>query len=141
MIDREIDGLELKIKELKRQRGPLEELALEEMAASRMERGVPAGSRSWRVEWEHSFSVSKDRLPKVMEALKAEGALELLLTVNTATLKKWLKEKAEEAGTDARQPFSSGTAFDGLVGEFVRPVLRHLTTRRGGDAEATEQAF
>lgn len=139
-IDREVDGLELKIKELKRQREPLESLALEEMAAARMERGVPAGGRSWRVEWEHSFSVAKDRLPQVMDALRDAGALDALLTVNTTTLKSWLKDRAKEAGTDARQPFTSGTAFDGLVGEYVRPVLRHVSVA-GRRAEATPAPF
>lgn len=139
-IDREIDGLEMRIKELKKQRDPLESLALEEMAAARMERGVPAGGRSWRVEWEHSLSVAKDRLPQVMDALRDAGALDALLTVNTTTLKSWLKDRAKEAGTDARQPFTAGTPFDGLVGEYVRPVLRHVTVP-GRKAEATEAAF
>lgn len=139
-IDREIDALELQIKELKKRREPLESLALEEMSAARMERGVPAGCRSWRIEWEHSMSVAKDCLPQVMDALRSEGALDALLTVNTTTLKSWLKDRAKEAGTDARQPFTAGTAFEGLVGEYVRPVLRHTTVRRGG-SEAAESPF
>lgn len=109
------------------------------MSAARMERGVPAGCRSWRIEWEHSFNLPKDRQTAVMDALRAEGALEPLLSVNTIQLKSWLKDRAKEAGKDARQPFTEGTAFDGIVGEFVRPVLRHTTVRRGG--EATESAF
>lgn len=137
-IDSEIDALEMKVKELKKLREPLESLALEEMAAARMERGVPAGARTWRVEWEHSFSVAKDRLPQVMDVLRAEGALDALLTVNTSTLKAWLKDRAKDAGKDARTPFAEGTPFDGIVGEFVRPVLRHTTVAgRKPAAEAT----
>lgn len=86
------------------------------------------------------MSVAKDCLPQVMDALRSEGALDALLTVNTTTLKSWLKDRAKEAGTDARQPFTAGTAFEGLVGEYVRPVLRHTTVRRGG-SEATESPF
>lgn len=137
-IDLQVGELESRIAELKKQRGSLESLALEEMAAARMDRGVPAGGRSWRVEWEHSMSVAKDCLPQVMDALRAEGALDALLTVNTTTLKSWLKDRAKEAGRDARQPFTAGTALDGLVGEYVRPVLRHTAVRR---AEATGNPF
>jgi hypothetical protein len=139
-IDREIDALGLQIKELNKRRDSLEAVALEEMAAARMERGVPAGCRSWRIEWEHSFNLAKDRQAAVMDVLRAEGALEPLLSVNTSQLKSVLKDRAREAGKDARQPFTAGTAFDGLIGEFVRPVLRHTTVRRGG-SDATGAPF
>ena len=135
-IDTQIGELESQIKRLKDQREPLESLALEEMSAARMERGVPAGRRSWRIEWEHSFSVAKDRQAAVMEALRQEGVLDALLSVNTTSLKSWLKDRAKEAGTDARQPFSAGTPFEGIVGEYVRPKLRHTTVRRGEETSA-----
>lgn len=140
-IDREIDGLEAQIKDKKKTRDALESVALEEMAAARMERGVPAGGRSWRVEWEHSISVSRDRQTAVMDALRAEGALDALLGVNTTQLKGWLKDKAKAAGKDARTPFTAGTPLDGVIGEFVRPVLRHVTVRRGENATGAESAF
>lgn len=136
-IDREIDGLELQIKERKKVRESLEALALEEMAAARMERGVPAGGRSWRVEWEHSVSLPKDRQEQVMDVLREEGVLDALLTVNTSTLKAFLKDKHKEAGKDARQPFCAGTPLEGLVSEYVRPVLRHVTVA-GRRADATQ---
>ena len=139
-LDREIKSFEAKIDELKETRSALESIAIEEMAAARMVRGVPAGGRTWRVEWEHSMSVAKDRLPQVMDALRAEGVLDALLTVNTTTLKSWLKDRAKEAGKDARQPFTSGTAFESLVGEYVRPKLM-FTSVPSRAAEATQSAF
>lgn len=138
-IDAEIDGLESQIKDLKKRRDSLEALALEEMAASRMERGVPAGARSWRIEWEHSVSLPKDRQREVMDVLRSEGVnVDSLLTLNTATLKGVLKDRHKEAGKDARLPFCAGTPLDGLVSEYVRPVLRHVTVAsRKAAAEAT----
>jgi hypothetical protein len=62
-----------------------------------------------------------------MEAAKKAGCLAQLTSVNTARLKAVLKEQAKEAGRDASQPWSAGTPFEGLVGEFVQPKLRHVT--------------
>lgn len=140
-IDRDIDALERQIKDHKKLRDTLEAVALEEMAAARMERGVPAAGRSWRVEYEHSLSVVKDRQAAVMDALRAEGVLDALLSVNTSQLKSWLKDKAKAAGKDARAAFTEGTPFAGLVSEYVRPVLRHLTVRRGEKATDGESPF
>lgn len=133
-IDAEVGELESQIKRLKEQRGSLESLALEEMSASRMTRGVPAGRRSWRIEWDHSLTVTKDRQKAVMDALRQEGVLDALLSVSTTSLKSWLKDRAKEAGKDARLPFSAGTAFEGLVDEYVRPKLYHTTVRRAEEA-------
>lgn len=136
-IDAQIDTLETQIKRLKEQRGSLESLALEEMSASRMTRGVPAGRRSWRIEWDHSFTVTKDSQKAVMDALRQEGVLDALLSVSTTSLKSWLKDRAKEAGKDTRLPFSAGTAFEGLVDEYVRPKLYHTTVRRGEETSAS----
>lgn len=140
-IDREVDSLESQIEELKKRRRSLESIALEEMSAARMERGVPAGCRTWRVEWKHEMSLPKDRQREVMEALKREGALDDLLTVNTTTFKSFLSDRHKAAGKDARLPFSVGTPFEGLVSEHVHPVLRHTTVPSRKADEATEAAF
>lgn len=137
-IDREIDALEVQINERQKVRRSLEAIALEEMSAARMERGVPAGARTWRVEWEHSVSLPKDRQAQVMDALRKEGVnVDLLLTLNTSTLKGVLKDRHKEAGKDVRLPFCAGTPLEGLVSEFVRPVLRHVTVA-SRKAEATQ---
>lgn len=135
-IDSQIDGVEESLKELKRKRAKLEELALEEMTAARMERGVPAGARTWRIQWEHSMSVKKDRLDDVMAALKGEGVLEGMLDVSTAKVKSWLTERATKEQRDARGSYVDNTPLAGMVSEFVRPVLRHVTvSSRKADAE------
>lgn len=125
-IDREIDAAELKVKELKKRREALAEVAVEEMTAGRLD-GVRVAGRSWRVEWEHSVSATADRQDDVLAAARAAGMEAQLVGVNTARLKSLLKEMSKAAGKDARQPWADGTPFAGLVSEFVRPVLRHLT--------------
>jgi hypothetical protein len=129
-IDREIDTAELTVKELKKKRDRLAELAVEEMTAGRLD-GVRVAGRSWRVEWEHSISATADNKDAVLAAVRAAGMESQLLGVNTSQLKTVLKEMHKAAGKDARQPWADGTPFAGLVSEYVRPVLRHLTVGGG----------
>ena len=125
-IDGKIKALEAEIKELGKRRDALAALAVEEMAAGRLD-GVRAAGRSWRIEWEHSVSATAANTDDVLAAARAVGKGDTLLSVNTSRLKSLLKELAAAAGKDARQPWAEGTAFAGLVSEYVRPVLRHLT--------------
>jgi len=125
-IDRVIDAAEMKVKELKKKRTALEAVAVEEMAAGRLD-GVRVAGRSWRIEWEHSCSASGDRQDDIIAAAKKMGRGDELISVSTTRLKSLLKELAKEAGRDPKQPWADGTPFAGLVSEYVRPVLRHLT--------------
>lgn len=125
-IDREIDAAEMKVKELKKRRESLAAVAVEEMTAGRLE-GVRVAGRSWRVEWDHSVSATAERQDAVLAAARAAGMENQLVGVNTARLKSLLKELSKAAGKDASAPWAEGTPFEGLVSEFVRPVLRHLT--------------
>lgn len=125
-IDSKLVELNDQIDTLKARREHLEQLALEEFQTQRLD-GVRVAGRSWRVEWTHSCSVPEARKEAVMEAARQAGLLDAVTQVNTARLKSLLKEMANEAGTDARSPWSQGTVFEGLVGEFVQPKLRHLT--------------
>lgn len=125
-LDRQIKELDAQAETLKKRRTHLEKLAVEEMQTQRLD-GVRVAGRSWRVEWEHSCSVTEATKEAVMEAAKKAGCLAQLTSVNTARLKAVLKEQAKEAGRDASQPWSAGTPFEGLVGEFVQPKLRHVT--------------
>ena len=127
-IDKEVAALNDAIDKLKERRGKLEEIAIEEMTTGRLD-GVKAAGRSWRIEWTHSFSAPEARKEQVMEAARRAGLLDEVTAVNTARLKALLVEQGKAAGKDARQPYSIGTEFEGLVGEFVRPTLRHLTVR------------
>jgi len=129
-IDREIDTAELKVKELKKRRDKLAEMAVEEMTAGRLD-GVRVAGRSWRVEWEHSISATADNKDAVLAAVRAAGMEAQLIGVNTSQLKGVLKEMSKAAGRDAREPWAQGTPFAGIVSEYVRPVLRHLTVGGG----------
>jgi hypothetical protein len=125
-IDREIDVAELVVKELKKRRESLAEIAVEEMTAGRLD-GVRVAGRSWRVEWDHSVSATAENKDAVLAAARAAGMEKQLIGVNTSQLKSVLKEMHKAAGKDAREPWADGTAFAGLVSEYIRPVLRHVT--------------
>jgi len=125
-IDTKVKALEAEIKDLGKRRDALAALAVEEMAAGRLD-GVRAAGRSWRIEWEPSVSATASSTDAVLAAARTVGKGDTLLSVNTSRLKSLLKELATEAGRDARQPWAEGTPFAGLVSEYVRPVLRHLT--------------
>jgi predicted AAA+ superfamily ATPase len=127
-IDSVIDRLEDELKAAKGRREQLESVALEEMQNQRLD-GVKAAGRSWRIEWFHSISAPEARKEAVMEAARRAGLLDAVTTVNTARLKALLVEKAREAGRDASLPYSVGTEFEGLVGEYVAPRLRHVKVR------------
>jgi hypothetical protein len=126
-IDRQIGVAEMEIKELKKRRDALSELAVEELLAGKLD-GVRVAGRSWRIEWEHSVSATGEKQDAILAAARDAGLEEQLVSVNTARLKALLKEMAKESGRDARQPWADGTPFAGIVSEYVRPVLRHLTT-------------
>jgi hypothetical protein len=125
-IDREIDVAELTVKELKKRREALAEIAVEEMTAGRLD-GVRVAGRSWRVEWDHSVSATAEKQDAILAAARGAGMEAQLVGVNTTRLKSLLKEMSKAAGKDARQPWAEGTPFAGIVSEYVRPVLRHVT--------------
>ena len=127
-LDKAMAELNDRIDELKKRRDHLERIAIEEMTTQRLD-GVKAAGRNWRIEWTHSFSAPEARKEQVMEAARSAGLLEAVTQINTARLKALLTERAKEAGRDASQPYSDGTEFEGLVGEFVAPKLRHLTVK------------
>lgn len=139
-IDKQIDEAEAVAKGLKQRRGTLEKIAIEAMAAARMEKGVPAGARTWRVQWEHRMSVNKDRVDALRDILAAEGRLEDMLDVSTAKVKSLLIEKATARKANPKESYVTGTPYEGVVSEFVEPVLRHLTVPSRA-AAASEGAF
>lgn len=125
-IDRDIDLAEMRVKELKKRRDALANVAVEEMTGGRLD-GVRVAGRSWRVEWEHRVSASGEHQDEVLEAARKAGLAKGLVSVNTSRLKTLLKELAKDAGRDPREPWAEGTPFAGIVSEYVQPVLRHLT--------------
>lgn len=125
-LDAQLRELGSQVDRLKERREYIEKIAVEEMQTQRLD-GVRVAGRSWRIEWAHSFSAPEARKEAVMDAARRAGLLDEVTTVNTSRLKALLVEQGKKAGRDASLPYSDGTEFQGLVGEFVRPVLRHLT--------------
>jgi hypothetical protein len=125
-IDREIDEVELTVKTLKKRRESLANIAVEEMTAGRLD-GVRVAGRSWRVEWDHSVSATAEKQDAILAAAREAGIEAQLVGVNTTRLKSLLKEMSKAAGRDARDPWADNTPFAGIVSEFIRPVLRHVT--------------
>jgi len=101
----------------------LEKLAVEMMAASGLD-GVRAAGKSWYLREFFSVSVPAENRQKVVEAAKAEGLGDELVTVNTTTLKSWLVER-RGSGADANGGLAEGTSFDGLIREFRETRLSH----------------
>jgi hypothetical protein len=66
-------------------------------------------------------SVPKDNREAVLAAAEAEG-LEDAITLNTTTLKAWLKERAKEADVTLERA-ADGTSFAGLVSSYVKVRL------------------
>ena len=110
-----------------KRRAALEEAAVEELTAGRLD-GVRVAGRSWRVSWEHRISATAAQTDAVLAAIKTLGLSPAeqasLVGVNTGKIKTLLKEMAEAVGKDARAPWAEGTPLDGLIHEYVQPVLR-----------------
>ena len=113
-----VKAMEKKIEEM-------ESLASEQIAASGLDKCRVAG-KTWWVDQTLLLSVSKGNRDAVLAAARAEGIEDELLTINTATLKAWLVERCKASESDLSAA-SSGTAFAGLVSEFVKVRLRSLT--------------
>lgn len=126
-IDGSLDELALEEKRLRKRREYLARLAVDEMQEARLD-GVKVAGRSWRIEQEHSMSIPKDSRQAAIEVAERLGIADDMVTLITGTLKTYLRERATEAGKPKDAGWAEGTEFDGLVSEYVRPVLRHLTT-------------
>jgi hypothetical protein len=70
----------------------------------------------------------------LIDVLRAEGVLDGILDISTAKVKSWLIERATAEKKDPKGSYVAGTPVDGLVSDYVRPVLRHVTVSgRGGE--------
>jgi hypothetical protein len=100
----------------------LERLALESLATSGLD-GCRVAGRTWWMQEELRLSVSAEARERVLEAARREGIADEITTVATTTLKAWLKERAKAAGRERGASFAEGTAFAGLVTEYVESKL------------------
>ena len=107
-----------------------EETASELLLASGMRRRSLSGGRTWWTSEQLFVSIPKEKREEVLEAAEKEGLHEELTTVNTSTLKAWLVERAKENGLSLREA-AEGTAFDGLVSEFIAQKLHSVRASQG----------
>jgi hypothetical protein len=110
-----------KLKEMDKELERLESQAAEQLGASGLDGCRVAGKTWWIDEALRLTVVGADR-EKLLEAAKAER-LEDAVTLNTATLKTWLKERSDQTGCSLEDAVK-GTRFDGLVGQYVEIRLR-----------------
>ncbi len=100
-----------------------ERLAVEALGVSGLD-GCRVAGRTWWMQEELRVNIDAASREKVMKAAKKHGIAAEITTIATATLKAWLKEQATLRGRERGQSFVEGTAFKGLVTEFVEPTLR-----------------
>lgn len=98
----------------------LESLAIEQIQASGLD-GCKAAGASWWITSTLRLSVPKENRDAVMEAAKAEGLADEIITVQTATLKSWLSERLAKAKAEGKhlEKASDGTPFSGLLSEYI----------------------
>ena len=112
------------LKAMEKELDELESQAAEQLGLSGLD-GCRVAGKTWWVDESLLVSVPKDNREAVMSAARAEG-LEDAITVNTATIKAWLSERAKETGGDLERA-ADGTSFAGLVSSYVKVRLRSRT--------------
>jgi|LakMenEpi03Aug12_release.lakeMendotaPanAssembly.Ray.scaffolds.fasta_scaffold00746_71 hypothetical protein len=112
------------LKQMEKELEELESQAAESLGASGLD-GCRVAGKTWWVDEALRLSLTKDKREALIEAAEAEG-LEDAVTVNNATVKSWLTERAKESGCPLEDAVK-GTRFEGLVGQFVEVRLRSRT--------------
>ena len=121
----ERDELAARVKSLDKELENLEGLATEGIKASGLD-GCRVAGKTWWVDETLLLSVPKENRDAVMAAAEKEGIAEELVTVNTATLKSWLIGRVKDSGGSMEEA-TAGTAFEGLVDEYIKVRLRSRT--------------
>lgn len=116
--DEKMSVLRLEIKAFQITRDAFERLAVNELIGTRLDK-VDAGGRRWSVVDEHRISVTRANRDAVIEAAYAADIGDEITTVATTTLKSWLKEQAKIRGLDKGASIVAGTAFEGIVSEYI----------------------
>lgn len=109
------------LKDANRRLDELESLATEMLGASGLRKVTVAG-RTWWSEDSLHLTIPKEVRDEAFDAAEAEGILDELMTLSTATLKAWLVERAKEQGLTLADA-SKGTAFENLVSSYCRTRL------------------
>ena len=124
-LQKQKDAAAAALKAIERQIDTLESLAAEQFQSSGLDNCRVAG-KTWWIDEALLLSVPKENRDAVLNAASDEGIAEELVTVNTATLKAWLQERAREKEVPLADVVK-GTRFEGLVDEFVKVRLRSRT--------------
>jgi len=110
------------LKDIKQRIEQAEGIAVEQLAASGLD-GVRAAGKAWYLRDFYSVSIPADRKADAVR-IANENSLEDYVSVNTASLKAWLKEQHEERGGET---LAAGTPFDGIVSEYHETRLSRQT--------------
>jgi hypothetical protein len=109
-MDKELEGLESQ--------------AAEQLGLSGLD-GCRVAGKSWWIDEALRLSLVGADREELLKAAKAEK-LEDAVTLNPATVKAWLVERAKEKGCPLEDAVK-GTRFEGLVGQYVEVRLRSRT--------------
>jgi hypothetical protein len=118
------DAVAAQLKSMDKELEEMESQAAEQLGASGLD-GCRVAGKTWWIDEALRLSLTKDNREALIEAAKAEG-LEDAVTVNNATVKAWLTERAKRSDCPLEDAVK-GTRFDGLVGQFVEVRLRSRT--------------
>jgi hypothetical protein len=126
LVDRQAvrDGIAAQLKTIERELDELESKAAEELGMSGLD-GCRVAGKTWWIDEALRLSLTKEHREDLIEAAEAEG-LEDAVTVNNATVKAWLTERAKASGCPLEDAVK-GTRFEGLVGQYVEVRLRSRT--------------
>jgi hypothetical protein len=102
----------------------LESQAAEQLGMSGLD-GCRVAGKTWWIDEALRLSLAGANREELIKAAKAEK-LEDAVTLNPATVKAWLVERAKEKECSLDQAVV-GTRFEGLVGQFVEVRLRSRT--------------
>ena len=126
LVDRQAarDVVAGQLKTIERELDELESKAAEELGMSGLD-GCRVAGKTWWIDEALRLSLTREHREKLIEAAEAEG-LEDAVTLNNATVKAWLTERAKATGCPLEDAVK-GTRFEGLVGQFVEVRLRSRT--------------
>ena len=126
LVDRQAarDVVAAQLKTIERELDELESKAAEELGMSGLD-GCRVAGKTWWIDEALRLSLTRENREQLIEAAEAEG-LEDAVTLNNATVKAWLTERAKATGCPLEDAVK-GTRFEGLVGQFVEVRLRSRT--------------
>lgn len=126
LVDRQAarDVVAVQLKAIERELDELESKAAEELGMSGLD-GCRVAGKTWWIDEALRLSLNKEHREELIEAAEAEG-LQDAVTLNNATVKAWLTERAKASGCPLEDAVK-GTRFEGLVGQFVEVRLRSRT--------------